>query len=104
VTKTVTACPARPSFGQDVWVSLGQGRNPYADLDEAAVLDALAGERLRRTPGTGRGSYSNFGAGLLGIALRRAVGVDSYADLVSRTVLRPLGLVDAADLRTGLDA
>ena len=58
------------------------------------MLDALAGQRLRRDPGTGRGRYSNFGAGLLGIALRRPPEPDSYADLAEQTVLRPLGLVD----------
>lgn len=78
----------------DIWVALVRGGNPYADLDEEAVLDALAGERLRRAPGTGTGTYSNFGAGLLGIALRRVTGAVDYAELADQTVLQPLGLAD----------
>ncbi len=58
------------------------------------MLDALAGQRLRRAPGTGPGAYSNFGAGLLGIALRRVTGAGSYAELAEQTVLRPLELGD----------
>ena len=78
----------------DLWVALVQGGNPYGDLGEEAVLEALTGQRLRRTPGTGPPAYSNFGAGLLGIALRRVTGTGSYAELAAQTVLRPLGLGD----------
>jgi serine-type D-Ala-D-Ala carboxypeptidase/endopeptidase len=95
LARHTSGLPRAPTgLAYDVWVSLVKGGNPYADLDEAAVLAALVPVRLRRVPGTGRGRYSNFGAGLLGIALRRAAGTASYAELAEQTVLRPLGLVD----------
>ena len=70
-----------------------RGENPY-DMDEAAVLESLKGVSLKHTPGRGHGGYSNLGGGLLGIALRRAAGVDSYYDLIWTTVLQPLELTD----------
>jgi len=70
--------------------------NPYARLRDEDVLAALARTRLRATPGA-RVRYSNFGAGLLGIALARLAGLP-YAELLSTHVLEPLGLHD-----TGID-
>ena len=81
-------------FRHEVWVGMVRAGNPYGDLDEEAVLDSLVGQRLRHPPGAGPGSYSNLGAGLLGIALRRAAGAASYAELAEQTVLGPLGLAD----------
>ena len=80
-------------FLRELQVVLLRGENPY-DLDEAAALDSLSQVSLKHIPGRGHGRYSNLGGGLLGIALRRAVGVDSYHDLVSATVLQPLQLTD----------
>ncbi len=74
------------------------GRNPYADLTTERVLDLLARTPLRRTPGTGPIAYSNLGSGLLGIALVRAAGADSYADLVQSRICAPLGLADTTVL------
>ena len=71
-----------------------RGDNPY-DMDEATVLQSLSQvSSLRHTPGHGRGSYSNLGGGLLGIALRRAAGAADYEGLLKATVLEPLGLSD----------
>jgi serine-type D-Ala-D-Ala carboxypeptidase/endopeptidase len=70
-----------------------RGQNPY-DFDEAATLDSLSRVSLKHIPGHGHGGYSNLGGGLLGIALRRAAGRDSYFDLISATVLQPLQLTD----------
>lgn len=95
LARHTSGLPRSPTpFASDLWVALVKGGNPYADLDEDAVIEALAGQRLRHPPGTGPGSYSNFGAGLLGIALRRVSGVASYVELAEQTVLRPLGLSD----------
>ena len=95
LARHTSGLPRSPTpFTHDLWVAFAQGGNPYADLGEDAVLDALAGQRLRRAPGTGPGAYSNFGAGLLGIALRRMSGASSYAELAEQTVLRPLELGD----------
>jgi len=95
LARHLSGLPRSPTpITHDLWVGVVEAGNPYAELDEAGVLAALAGQRLRDPPGAGRVRYSNLGAGLLGIALRRAAGMDSYAELAARTVLRPLGMVD----------
>jgi CubicO group peptidase (beta-lactamase class C family) len=66
--------------------------DPYARLMTQDVLDALAETRLRRTPGA-RSRYSNFGAGVLGIALEHAAG-ERYETLVRERIGDPLGLRD----------
>jgi CubicO group peptidase (beta-lactamase class C family) len=73
-----------------------QRANPYAWLREEDVLAALERTRLRARPGT-KVRYSNYGYGLLGIALSRRTGV-SYIELLERRVLLPLGLHE-----TGVD-
>jgi serine-type D-Ala-D-Ala carboxypeptidase/endopeptidase len=70
-----------------------RGQDPY-DMDEQAVLQSLCGISLKHTPGRGHGGYSNLGGGLLGIALRRAVGAGDYEELIRPTVLEPLQLLD----------
>lgn len=70
--------------------------NPYAWLREEDVLAALERARLRATPGA-RVRYSNFGAGILGIALTRRAG-KPFAELLRERVLSPLGLGE-----TGID-
>ncbi|TCW26696.1 CubicO group peptidase (beta-lactamase class C family) [Dietzia cinnamea] len=72
---------------------LRRGTDPYADLTEQAVLDGLGGVRLRRAPGHGKPSYSNLGAGLLGIALTTATGTD-FGTLVRDRICAPLGMPD----------
>lgn len=73
-----------------------QRANPYAWLREDDVLPALEATRLRAAPGT-KVRYSNFGAGVLGIALARRAGMP-YAELLHGRVLAPLELHD-----TGVD-
>jgi serine-type D-Ala-D-Ala carboxypeptidase/endopeptidase len=66
--------------------------DPYARLGTGQVLEALGETRPRRKAGeTFR--YSNFGAGLLGLALAHAAGAD-YATLVRDRIALPLGLGD----------
>lgn len=72
--------------------------DPYAHLDRTAVLARLERTRLRRTPGTGRFAYSNFGAGLLGHALVAAAGAPDYGRLVQERICTPLGLVDTVQV------
>ena len=81
------------SLWYDLKVVEFQRGNPYA-MDEATVLDGLTGVRLRKRPGTGNGRYSNLGAGLLGIALRRATGAADFQSLVTDAVLGPLEMSD----------
>jgi CubicO group peptidase (beta-lactamase class C family) len=66
--------------------------NPYEWLREEDVLAALERTRLRARPGT-RVRYSNYGAGLLGLALARRTGTP-YGELLQARVLSPLGLAE----------
>ena len=94
LARHTSGLPRSPfSLWHDLKVVEFQRGNPYA-MDEAAVLAALTGVRLRNRPGTGHGRYSNLGAGLLGIALRRAAGANDFQSLVSDAVLGPLGMTD----------
>ncbi|WP_229076644.1 serine hydrolase [Actinoplanes sp. DH11] len=64
--------------------------DPYAQCTESYLLSALSRTRLGATPGR-RFRYSNFGAGLLGLALARRAGVN-YETLVADEVITPLQL------------
>ena len=66
--------------------------DPYADCTTDRLLRALAEARLGATPGR-RFRYSNFGAGLLGLALAHRAGTD-YETLIAREIRTPLGLTD----------
>ncbi|UMG91953.1 beta-lactamase family protein [Nocardioides sp. TF02-7] len=76
-------------------VEMLRGRDPYAGVDEAALVAGVRGSRLKRTPGTGRSRYSNTGMGLLGLALARLAGT-SYGELVRTRIAGPLGMADTA--------
>lgn len=65
--------------------------DPYAHCSEDHLLGALGRARLGAVPGR-RFRYSNFGAGLLGLALARRAGL-GYDALVSREISMPLGLI-----------
>ena len=94
LARHTSGLPRSPySFWHDLKVVELQHGNPYA-MDEAAVLNALTGVRLRKRPGTGHGRYSNLGVGLLGIALRRAAGAADFQSLVTTAVLGPLDMTD----------
>ncbi|NLU67831.1 serine hydrolase domain-containing protein [Streptomyces sp. HNM0574] len=64
--------------------------NPYAAYGRRQLLDAFAGSRPRRAPGS-HWWYSNFGVALLGIALSEAAGTH-YPQLLHQRVLAPLGM------------
>lgn len=74
--------------------------NPYADFAAEHLHAFLNGYELERDPGA-KFEYSNLGMGLLGHALARAAGVESFQTLVADRVLRPLGLSMTAYARTG---
>lgn len=75
-----------------LWEALRHREDPYAGLTTARVLATLAETRPRRDPGE-RFRYSNFGGGLLGLALAYTAGVD-YETLVRERIARPLGMSD----------
>jgi CubicO group peptidase (beta-lactamase class C family) len=66
--------------------------DPYARLGPQEVFEALGRTRPKRRPGE-RFRYSNFGTGLLGLALAHAAGVE-YSALVRDRITTPLALRD----------
>jgi CubicO group peptidase (beta-lactamase class C family) len=66
--------------------------DPYAHLSTEEVLASLGKTRPRASAGE-RFRYSNFGAGLLGIALSHAAATD-YETLVRARIMTPLALAD----------
>jgi CubicO group peptidase (beta-lactamase class C family) len=69
----------------------GTAEDPYARFDSPAVAKTLETIRLPRPIGA-KHEYSNFGVGLLGHALARADGADSYEALLAKRILGPLGM------------
>ena len=67
-------------------------QDPYAGCTTDRLLKSLARTRLRAAPGR-RFRYSNFGAGLLGLALAHRAGT-GYEALIAREIGVPLGLTD----------
>ncbi|NVD97625.1 serine hydrolase [Massilia sp. BJB1822] len=68
--------------------------NPYVGYTQEHLYRFLAEHRLQGDIGVKK-EYSNLGAGLLGHALARRVGVD-YATLVRQRVTEPLRMRDTA--------
>ena len=64
--------------------------DPYADFDEACLLDALSETELSAP----LGEYSNYGFMLLGWLLGRLAS-SPYADLARERIFRPMGLPTA---------
>ena len=65
--------------------------NPYGHYAAEHLHAFLNGYELEQDPGA-KFEYSNLGMGLLGHALARAAGADSFQTLVAERVLRPLGM------------
>jgi serine-type D-Ala-D-Ala carboxypeptidase/endopeptidase len=73
--------------------------NPYAQFAAEHLYAFLNRHELAREPGA-KFEYSNLGMGLLGHALARAAGADSFQTLVADRMLRPLGMSMTAYGRT----
>ena len=87
VTHT-SGLPALPSR-----MRIADPANPYAALDEDALLASLADVRLAQAPGT-QVAYSNFASMVLSWALAKRAGTD-FESLLARELFQPLGLRDA---------
>lgn len=74
--------------------------NPYAEFEAEHLYAFLKNHELEREPGA-KFEYSNLGMGLLGHALARAAGTDSFQTLAADRVLRPLGMSMTAYGREG---
>jgi CubicO group peptidase (beta-lactamase class C family) len=83
--------PVQPKgFGWAAALS-GQGGDPYGKFDSAALAKALEAIELEQPIGC-KHVYSNLGVGTLGHALARADGAESYEALVTKRILKPLGM------------
>ena len=74
--------------------------NPWAHFAAEDLYAFLKRHELASEPGA-KFEYSNLGMGLLGHALARAAGADSFKTLVADRVLRPLGMSMTAYGRPG---
>ncbi len=72
--------------------------NPYADYTVLELYDFLAHYELTRAPGS-QHEYSNYGYTLLGQLLANRAHT-TYADLVQRRILDPLGMKDTVTAGT----
>jgi CubicO group peptidase (beta-lactamase class C family) len=88
-----------PRLPGNLWKTVKDPANPYANYQVSDLYEFLSAHRLRRPVGS-REEYSNLGMGLLGHVLGLAAG-KGYEELVGERVLRPLGLDDTSvTLRT----
>lgn len=78
-----------PATARSVWAAL-TGGNPYSHETRDFLIDAAASAVLDNR---GEKAYSNFGFSLLGLALGQAYDT-TYADLLQRKILTPLGMND----------
>ena len=74
-----------------IWSSLIAG-DSYQNYTEEMMLNAFSKKKLRNKPGKAF-FYSNFGFGLLGLALSKKIGMD-YHNMVRTIIAQPLGLKD----------
>jgi serine-type D-Ala-D-Ala carboxypeptidase/endopeptidase len=90
-TSGLTRSPQRLGL-RAVWAAGARGEDPYAPISTPVLLEQLGRTMLRRIPGQPRIRYSNFGAGVLGLALANVYGKATYYEMVEEVVLRPFGL------------
>lgn len=83
-------------------VDMLRSRDPWASTTERSLLNDIRSGPVKRTPGTGRPTYSNSGFGLLGIALSRQAGL-AFGDLVTERITQPLTLLDTVVPRQRTD-
>jgi CubicO group peptidase (beta-lactamase class C family) len=79
-----------PRLPANLWKTIKDRANPYANYQVSDMYECLSGYKLKRPIG-GRVEYSNLGMGLLGHILGLVAG-KSYEELVSERILRPLGM------------
>jgi CubicO group peptidase (beta-lactamase class C family) len=79
-----------PRLPANLWKTVKDQANPYANYQVSDLYEFLSGYKLKRPIGS-RVQYSNLGVGLLGHILGR-VASKSYEELVGERILRPLGM------------
>jgi len=83
-----------PRLPGNLWKTIEDQANPYANYQVSDMYEFLSGYKLKRPIGS-RVEYSNLGMGLLGHILGLVAG-KSYEELVSQRILRPLGMNDTS--------
>ncbi len=83
-----------PRLPRNVWKTMKNPSNPYANYQVSDMYEFLSGYKLKRPIGS-RVKYSNLGMGLLGHILGLVAG-KSYEELVSERILWPLGMNDTS--------
>jgi len=79
-----------PRLPANLWKTVKDQANPYANYQVSDMYEFLSGYKLKRPIGR-RVEYSNLGMGFLGHILGLVAG-QSYEELVSERILRPLGM------------
>jgi serine-type D-Ala-D-Ala carboxypeptidase/endopeptidase len=69
--------------------------DPYAVFNEDRIFDSISKTKLKSLPEQGRPRYSNYGFGLLGLVLERAVG-QKFEELIRDEIILPIGLNSAS--------
>jgi CubicO group peptidase (beta-lactamase class C family) len=85
-----TQTSSLPRLPANLWKTVKDQANPYANYQVSDLYEFLSGYRLKHPIGR-RVEYSNLGMGLLGHILGLAAG-KSFEELVSDRILRPLGM------------
>ena len=82
--------PSIPTQDESRWVLRANilGLNPFTDSTDQLIDSARATTMGKR----GEFAYSNLGISLLGGALRRAAGADSWKSYISERLFTPLGM------------
>jgi CubicO group peptidase (beta-lactamase class C family) len=79
-----------PRLPANLWTTVKDYANPYADYQVSDMYAFLSSYKLKRPVGS-RVEYSNLGMGLLGHILGLAAG-KTYEELIGERILRPLGM------------
>jgi D-alanyl-D-alanine-carboxypeptidase/D-alanyl-D-alanine-endopeptidase len=83
-----------PRLPENLGKTIKDQANPYANYQVSDMYEFLSGYKLKRPIGSCE-EYSNLGLGLLGHLLGLVAG-ETYGELVSERVLRPLGMNDTS--------
>lgn len=78
-----------PNLNPMMRLLTGNGNDPYADYDEAMLMQGITATEVTGTGETWQ--YSNYGYALLGYVLSRETGL-GYAEVIQQRILDPLGM------------
>lgn len=100
LTTHTSSLPRMPPGMAPFLLLTGTVKDPYSRYQEENLRVTLSQVKLDRPIGS-QFAYSNLGVGLLGVALANATGEKDPADLLSKRILKPLGLADTTFTPSG---